>query len=363
MNQPTSEASQFIEGNENYTVQGNGSKVAQGNESKVVQGNDNHVNNSTEKIDVTINVIKQSPINHPEVHQDNHSNHSNETRSLKLEKESTEIHFLISGTLKNKKSKVTLKQFEKHLQKIANDLLLTIDDVEEGSLKFILKGSQEGLEQLERLFNTGELTELLGVPVENVDFVESNREKLELTIAGEISQTDLAKLKATVTGVDERKLLVHKIRNNQSNKKLNLTGANLTGANLTEADLSQADLTGANLAKADLSQADLTGANLTKAKFTQADLFSANLFFANFSEADLSEACLAESCFEGANLFFANLSGADLTGADLSGVDFSSSQVINTKFSSNSLGITAELKQNLIKRGAIFEDSLEDPLV
>ncbi|MDY7024210.1 MAG: hypothetical protein SWJ54_23145, partial [Cyanobacteriota bacterium] len=118
-------------------------------------------------------------------------------------KEKTEIEFWISGKLKNKKHKTTLKALEKHLQKISSDFLLTIDDVEEGSLKFILKGSPEGLEQLERLFNAGELTEVFGVPVENVSFVESDRKKLALTIAGDISQTDLAKLKATITGVDE----------------------------------------------------------------------------------------------------------------------------------------------------------------
>jgi hypothetical protein len=109
-------------------------------------------------------------------------------------------------------------------------------------------------------------------------------------------------------------------------------GRNLQGANLSGANLSRADLSGANLSEADLSRADLSGANLS-----EADLSGANLSEANLSRADLFEA---------------NLSRADLFGADLFGAN-----VQNARFGYNQ-GISQSMKQNLIKRGAIFDDSL-----
>jgi uncharacterized protein YjbI with pentapeptide repeats len=69
----------------------------------------------------------------------------------------------------------------------------------------------------------------------------------------------------------------------------------------------------------------------------------------NDYHADLSRAHLRV-----ADLRDANLRGADLSGADLSGI-----QVEKTRFRNN-LGITEELKKDLINRGAIFEDSPGD---
>ncbi|MCH9655839.1 MAG: toll/interleukin-1 receptor domain-containing protein [Planctomycetes bacterium] len=82
--------------------------------------------------------------------------------------------------------------------------------------------------------------------------------------------------------------------------KLDLSGADLSGADLTETNLNGADLRGANLAGADLSGADLVGANLSGADLSRADLCLADL-----SGADLS----------GANLHRANLREADLNWA------------------------------------------------
>ncbi|WP_365671600.1 pentapeptide repeat-containing protein [Okeania sp. SIO3I5] len=59
----------------------------------------------------------------------------------------------------------------------------------------------------------------------------------------------------------------------------------------------------------------------------------------------------------------ANLKEANLIGANLSGAELKDSEVTNTKFSSNSPGMTEELKQNLIQRRAIFQNSLEEPLI
>ncbi|NER25433.1 MAG: hypothetical protein F6J96_33010 [Symploca sp. SIO1C2] len=48
---------------------------------------------------------------------------------------------------------------------------MEIVDIEEGSIKLILEGTTEGLEQIEALFKSGELTEVEGLPVEDVSFV------------------------------------------------------------------------------------------------------------------------------------------------------------------------------------------------
>ena len=56
----------------------------------------------------------------------------------------------------------------------------------------------------------------------------------------------------------------------------------------------------------------------------------------------------------GSNDYHADLSRADLRDADLSVI-----QVEKTRFRNN-LGITEELKKDLINRGAIFEDSPGD---
>ena len=61
----------------------------------------------------------------------------------------------------------------------------------------------------------------------------------------------------------------------------------------------------------------------------------------------------------GADLRDADLRDADLSRADLRGADLSVIQVEKTRFRNN-LGITKELKKDLINRGAIFEDSPGD---
>ncbi|NET25821.1 pentapeptide repeat-containing protein [Okeania sp. SIO1I7] len=402
--------------NNNQIIQGDGNNIYQINESP-----------SQENISVEIKVSK--------VYQANNLLDSSVDKSEKIEnlKEETDIEFIITGSIKNTRHKRKVKAIEKLLQELGCDPTLVIDDVDEGSLKFVLKGSPEGLERIERLFNSGELTEIFDVPIENVEFIEPEKEKLEFTIAGDISYTDVAKLKAAVTGVDQKELLIQKIRTYQGYKKLNLSEANLSEANLIEANLSEANLSGANLSGASLSRtylieanlieanlseanlieanlikANLSGANLIKANFIGVYLIGANLIEANLIEANLSGANLIEANLIEANLSGANLIGADLIGADLrgaslrranlrgaslsgadfrgaslngadfreanlrrailseanlSGAELEKSKVINTKFSSNSQGMNEQLKQDLIQQGAIFEDSLEDPVL
>ncbi|NEQ77761.1 MAG: pentapeptide repeat-containing protein [Okeania sp. SIO2C9] len=341
------------------------------------------------------------------------NNHSTADASEKIpnpkEEKNIALAFIITGSL-NITHELTLKVIEKHLQKIADDAddaELTIVDVDEGSLKFVLQGSPEGLERIEKLFNSEELTEIFDVPIKNVEFIEPEKEKLAFSITGDISYTDVAKIKAAVTGVDEKELLIQKIRTYRGSEKLNLSGADLSGADLSGADLSGADFSGADLSGADLSgvdlsgailrgaylsgailrgayltEADLSGAYLRKAILNGADLRKAILSGAILSGAYLTRAILSGAYLSGAYLEETDLSGADLTEADLSGAylrkailngailrgayltrailsgaKLENSKVINAKFSSNSQGINEQLKQDLIQQGAIFEDS------
>ncbi|MBW4575587.1 MAG: pentapeptide repeat-containing protein [Aphanothece sp. CMT-3BRIN-NPC111] len=143
-----------------------------------------------------------------------------------------------------------------------------------------------------------------------------------------------------------------------------LQGAYLRGASLSDADLSEASLSGANLAGADLS-----GALLSNADLNHTDLHRASLALANLSGANLSGANLTAANLNNANLSNANLSNANLTDADLhqtaliltnlTNVNLSAAKVSAAKFRDNE-GLTAEIKQDLIERGAIFKDYLQD---
>ena len=119
-------------------------------------------------------------------------------------------------------------------------------------------------------------------------------------------------------------------------------------------DLNGADLSGANLIRANLSGANLSGADLSGANPFRANLSGANLRGANLSVADLISADL-----RGANLSVADLRGANLRGANLSDADLSGAIVEKAEFGWN-IGLTEDMKLDLKKRGAIFEDSPED---
>ncbi len=54
------------------------------------------------------------------------------------------------------------------LKERGNDITLKIRRIEQGTVTLVLEGSKEGLERLESLFKSGELTEILGVPVKDV---------------------------------------------------------------------------------------------------------------------------------------------------------------------------------------------------
>lgn len=80
-----------------------------------------------------------------------------------------QLTFVLTGTV-DSLHQSKLEAITAHLRKLAKDADLTIIEVQEGSIKLIIEGSSEGLERLEALFQSRELTELLDIPVEEVYF-------------------------------------------------------------------------------------------------------------------------------------------------------------------------------------------------
>jgi uncharacterized protein YjbI with pentapeptide repeats len=98
-----------------------------------------------------------------------------------------------------------------------------------------------------------------------------------------------------------------------------------------------------------VSRADLSGANLRLSNLVRADLRWSNLSKINLSEADLSNTNLIGSDLSEAYFIDTNLSETKLDGAI----------VELARFGSNT-GMSKTLKQDLIARGAIFEDAPGD---
>ncbi len=148
-----------------------------------------------------------------------------------------------------------------------------------------------------------------------------------------------------------------------------LKGVNLIGSDLSNTNLSFANLSSAKLGCVNLSNANLVSANLTNAKLGASNLSGTALIDACLHCADLSgvdlinatliNADLTKAILNSANLNGANLSYADLSGAYLKDINLSNANVKNTKFKSNS-GISEIMKQDLIARGAIFDDAPGD---
>jgi uncharacterized protein YjbI with pentapeptide repeats len=285
------------------------------------------------------------------------------------------------------------------LREFAGDTI-KITDIKEGSIRLTVEGSQEDIDRLVSRIKSGELKEVSGFPVADVQILSESSEDDE---SNELNNKWHLVREIVTQGIRHRNLSEVDLSD------ADLSRANLIGANLSDADLSDADLSGANLIRADLSGANLSGADLSDADLSDAylslaklsgadlsgadlrgadlrsaDLRDANLSGANLRSADLISADLISTDLSGTNLISANLSGADLSGANLSGADLrfvnlsdadlrgaylsgaylsgadlSKTKVKEARFSSN-LGISESMKQDLIKKGAIFEDSPGD---
>ncbi|NES81234.1 MAG: hypothetical protein F6K10_07380 [Moorea sp. SIO2B7] len=180
------------------------------------------------------------------------------------------LAFAIAGTLDNI-DRAKLNAIAALLKKISGDASIEIIDLDEGSIKIILEGSEEGLSKIQELFESGELNEVEGFPVEYVrSLTEAENEKVEAK--SHLVQQILA----------------------QTAKKQQLSGAYLIWAYLIWAYLSGAYLSGAYLSGAYLSGAYLSGANLSRANLSRANLSRANLSGANLSRANLKNTQISQ---------------------------------------------------------------------
>lgn len=141
-----------------------------------------------------------------------------------------------------------------------------------------------------------------------------------------------------------------------------LKGIDLSGINLNNIDLHRTEIIAANfdlaqLISANLSEAQLIGVNLKGADLSNSNLNTALLSGVNLSESNLSGANLINATLIGVNLSNSNLSGANLIGVNLSQSDLSKAKVVKTKFGKNK-GISSQLRNDLIQRGAIFDETL-----
>ncbi|WP_321170079.1 pentapeptide repeat-containing protein [Mastigocoleus testarum] len=131
---------------------------------------------------------------------------------------------------------------------------IKITDIQKGSIKLIIEGSQEDIEQLISRIKSKELKEVNGFPIENIRIEKWSL--VEMIVSQGAKGRDLS-------GVDL--------------SDVDLSGVDLSGADLSGADLSGADLIGADLSGADLSGADLSGADLSGANLSGADLSGTNI--------------------------------------------------------------------------------------
>ncbi|MBD2168658.1 pentapeptide repeat-containing protein, partial [Calothrix membranacea FACHB-236] len=212
---------------------------------------------------------------------------------------------------------------------------IEINDIQEGSIRLFVQGSPEDIERLISRIKSGELKEVSGFPVEDVQILsessddgESNELNDKWHLVQEIVQEGARGRNLSGADLSDADL-----------SDANLSGANLSGADLIDANLIDANLIDAYLSRADLSGADLSRANLSRAVIDEATIISSqwrlvwkivnqpsngrDLSRANLIDANLIDANLIDANLSGANLSGANLSGANLSGANLSGANLS----------------------------------------
>ena len=308
-------------------------------------------------------------------------------------------------------------QVQKTLETIFRSLsgnTITITDIQAGSIRITLQGSPGDAAKLIDKLTSGELTEINGFPVEDIQIL--NSEFLE-----ELEEKSFNQKWDLVREIVSHPMLKRQLR------EVDLSDSNLQGAYLTKSDLRDANLTNVDFRGADLSDANLTNADLRGADFPAARRHARHLsrksfvlprtfyfaflafhlaylayfafHFAYFASAALTfvsalafilvpilalylafdrdrEIDRTRRALDRAldreidcnqrttNLSSTNLSGANLSKVDLGGVDLSTTNlsgaiVENTLFGEG-IGLTESEKRDLRRRGAIFDESTGD---
>ncbi|AFY57612.1 putative low-complexity protein [Rivularia sp. PCC 7116] len=214
------------------------------------------------------------------------------------------------------------KILELILREHSGDTIKVID-IQEGSIKLTIEGSQQDIERLVERIQSGEITEVNGFPVTNFQILgESSGDRLSNEAVDKWSLVQ----EIVTQPIQERDL-----------RGIDLSDADLSGADLSYADLSYADLSGADLSGADLTFTDLKASRLSSANLNGTDLSGANLIFIDLSGADLSYADLSYAELNNAFLSGANLSSADLSAVDLSYADLNDADLSDADLSAANL--------------------------
>ena len=154
------------------------------------------------------------------------------------------------------------------IQKIARDNTIKPIMKLKGSIRLFLEGSEDGLQRLADLHQSGELQALLN-ELKSDDIPEIIVKKAEFTTdAKVIEKAEL--IKAIREGTIDKKTLQQVDLSGADLRGADLRGANLSEANLSEANLSEANLSGAYLSGACLRGAYLSGAKVENAIFIDA---------------------------------------------------------------------------------------------
>jgi uncharacterized protein YjbI with pentapeptide repeats len=241
------------------------------------------------------------------------------------------------------------QNIEKYLQEYVGSTLI-IERLSAGSIRIDIRGDSVDLLGLIQKFCSGELTELYGFPVEEIEILDPEL----LENLGTESTTNKWALVQEILDAQ----LPSRQFSGVDLSDADLSGANLRFANLRFADLSSANLIGADLIGADLSCADLSRANLSDANLSFASLSGANLNGANLSRANLKESMIsAETQLDAKwhlvhdivnqRLAERDLSGADLSRADLRSADLRSANLRSANLSLANLSLADLRSGNL----------------
>src|SRR4028118_843166 len=190
------------------------------------------------------------------------------------------------------KSLEDVSSVELNLREVSGDTLKIID-IKEGSIRLTVEGSQEDIDRLVSRIKSGELKEVSGFPVEDVQILSESSEDDE---SNELNNKWCLVREIVTQGIRDR----------------NLSGVDLSDADLSGVKLIFAKLSGADLSGADLNRANLSVANLRSADLSGADLSGADLSFAELINADLSGADLSGAELINADLRFVNLFGVNM---------------------------------------------------
>ncbi len=196
-----------IQGNENRAIQGDENLAVQGNANTVNQNSNNWNGSGSHFIkNVQADQISFINVTYSEAISENKLNDSQVSVENKEETNNKgKATFILTGTI-DIVDENFLKLLETHLRKKSKDAELTILKVEEGSIKITLEASQESLELLKKLFESGELNEVLDIPVEDVQITKMDVQTLLLKSFQKIFENmNLEEIKESVDekGIDK----------------------------------------------------------------------------------------------------------------------------------------------------------------